>query len=65
MDPNAALKDLRAAIAEVDNELSADEGAGLLDPFGEKDHLRDLVESFQALDGWLSRGGFLPFDWDR
>lgn len=25
----------------------------------------DLIEKFEALDGWLSKGGFLPRDWDR
>lgn len=25
----------------------------------------DLIEQFEALDGWLSRGGFLPADWER
>jgi hypothetical protein len=25
----------------------------------------ERLEAFEALDGWLSRGGFLPADWDR
>lgn len=24
-----------------------------------------LVEAFEALDDWLSKGGFLPDDWAR
>lgn len=65
MDPNETLKRLREAVGEVENELAADDGAGTLDPLGEKEHLRELVDSFRDLDGWLSRGGFPPRDWGR
>jgi hypothetical protein len=27
-------------------------------------HDDDVAELFDALDGWISRGGFLPSDWD-
>jgi hypothetical protein len=27
--------------------------------------LKTAAELFEALDGWLSRGGFLPAQWDR
>jgi hypothetical protein len=27
--------------------------------------LEAVTEHFQALDGWLSRGGFKPLDWTR
>jgi len=54
MDPNAALDELRAIAARVraDHRLThADvERAG---------------ELFDALDGWLTRGGYLPAPWDK
>lgn len=65
MDPNETLKNLRTAMQAIDSALTAKWGAGGTDPFGDDDGLRVAVESLQALDGWLSRGGFLPQDWDR
>jgi hypothetical protein len=47
MDPNEALKRCREMIGGKDNRVGSSE----------------VVEAFQALDGWLSRGGFLPQDW--
>lgn len=29
------------------------------------DNYSILVEKFEALDGWLCSGGFLPKDWDN
>lgn len=49
MDPNAALEELR------------DLAATYLDD--ENQDLCDFAISFTALDGWLTRGGFLPNDW--
>ena len=53
MDPDATLKQLRElcrqAMLEVDLPTFLAE---------------DLAEQFQALDMWLSRGGFLPHAWD-
>lgn len=46
MDPNAALEELRSAMAELADTTF--------------DHIQD---KFSDLDGWLSRGGFLPNDW--
>jgi hypothetical protein len=45
-----------------------------MDPTACLDELRAAVEAgdreaavelFHSLDGWLSRGGFLPAQWDR
>ena len=55
MDPDEALRCVRAAIEEI-RELEAG-GA----EFGEQ--VSDLVEHFEALDAWLTRGGFKPKDW--
>lgn len=55
MDPNAALRNALAAIAayEQSSPDSAEYHAAL----------NALVDSFQALDGWLTSGGFLPDAW--
>lgn len=54
MDPNTVLQDIRDMIEYLN------------DP-DETDHERtvawDLAEMIEALDGWLSAGGFLPQDW--
>lgn len=57
MDPDEALKNAREALQvfrawhgrkEGINEASAEQ----------------LADAFEALDGWLSKGGFLPADWN-
>lgn len=54
MDPNQALKNIREADKKLRCALT----------FGELNEVvMDLVEAVSALDGWLSRGGFLPDDW--
>src|SRR4051812_1087011 len=53
VDPNATL----TAIRELVIKTYTDEGAGT----GDLAHLVDLVE---ALDAWLSKGGFVPTAWD-
>lgn len=59
VDPEQCLKELREAIAEMKHEMS--EGfAGDLGDAAEK-----TIDRFEALDGWLSRGGFLPEDWKK
>lgn len=60
MDPNEALRLVRAHIAQmkVEDETREDGWIGRHVQQG-----RDLAEAFEALDGWLSRDGFLPDDW--
>jgi hypothetical protein len=53
VDPNATL----TAIRELVIKTYTDEGART----GDLAHLVDLVE---ALDAWLSKGGFVPAAWD-
>lgn len=55
MDPNAALVKLRGSIhafRENDDEFNR-----------HWDHAETLVEAIEALDEWLSKGGYLPADW--
>lgn len=53
MDPSATLTEIRRLVAEgmdgSDAELF--------------DRMSELLDSFDGLDGWLSRGGFLPEAW--
>lgn len=57
MDPDAALRVARERAREL-LERGAD--ASSLDVANAAD---ELAEAFDALDGWLSRGGFLPDAW--
>lgn len=52
MDPEAALSKLREMVGDInaDNHHSST--------------TRRLAERFEALDEWLSNGGFLPAAWD-
>jgi hypothetical protein len=52
MDPDAALKEMRALVEEVLHDNNPSEEAA--------ERLSELVE---GLDGWISRGGFLPTAW--
>lgn len=47
MDPNATLATIRMIIAAEDYPLK----------------VGDLSDRINALDEWLSKGGFLPDDW--
>jgi hypothetical protein len=57
MDPDEALKELRlmvrTALRCTDNDL----------PLPEEITWR-MAEVFEGLDGWISKGGFLPKDWE-
>lgn len=59
MDPNVSLAKIREAVGELrqadDDGLWSDDSS----------QIGMLLESFEALDGWLSTGGFLPKDWSR
>jgi hypothetical protein len=51
MDPDECLRTIREIVQRIndDDHLESDLG--------------ELSDAFEALDGWLSRGGFLPDDW--
>lgn len=54
MDPNTALTEIRRAVAETDDACYACCASA---------SLRDVLDRFEALDEWLSTGGFLPAQW--
>lgn len=60
MDPNECLKELRALVRKG---AYGDGGCDLCS-INSTDAVR-MVELFEALDDWLSRGGFLPARWER
>jgi hypothetical protein len=54
MDPNVALREIRVAIEKI-RQMPLDAlRDGVVD---------DLIEHVEALDDWLSNGGFLPDGW--
>lgn len=55
MDPNAVLEVIRDRVHSL-QELGLDAPPYLL---------HDLLDSFGYLDGWLSKGGFPPDDWNQ
>ena len=57
MDPNACLTELLQLAAEGIRRSDIDEASLNAD---KTDRMCELV---QALDGWLSKGGFLPQAW--
>ena len=54
MDPNACLTELRALVAQQLKD----------EPLSEDDCNR-MAELVDALDGWLSKLGFLPTAWAK
>ena len=64
MDPNETLKNLRSLTKHIiktqdmiplsfmDSTITAEDAV-------------QMAEWFEALDGWLSKGGFLPGRWAR
>jgi hypothetical protein len=62
MDPNEALRLIRLCIKQMraEDKTPIRESAEL---FNFVQHARDLAETFEGLDEWLSRDGVLPTDW--
>ncbi len=56
MDPDECLKQIRATNDRITDAIDANRRP---DP-GDVDKLVDLTT---ALDGWMTRGGFLPKQW--
>jgi len=57
MDPDQALKNARRAVAEMSSLAE-----------GSVKHINaaeDLRTAFEALDDWLTKGGFLPGPWSN
>lgn len=59
MDPDQCLRELREAVASMKVEMSK----GFAGDIG--DDADVAIAKFEALDQWLSRGGFLPADWRK
>ena len=57
MDPNETLRLIRESLAVVTSDQPEDSEFNCA--------VNDLADGFEALDGWLTRGGFLPADWQR
>lgn len=56
MDPNANLKEQREIVARMlDDDAES--------PDGFANDATRLAELVQALDEWLTNGGFLPSEW--
>lgn len=55
MDVNAVLARARQAVRDM---------ASAPNPGALAEASRDLADSFEAVDEWLSKGGFLPADWE-
>lgn len=56
MDPDVALKTIRECMSlacSTDDEEVKEEA------------LTNMMDAVQALDEWLSKGGFLPGDWGK
>lgn len=54
MDPDAALFLLRQNVADYENATTISE---------REDAADRISELFQGLDEWITKGGFLPKDW--
>jgi len=59
MDPNATLAEIRRLASAIRSDADAGIGASRLPLRSAR-----LAELCEALDGWISRGGFLPDAWD-
>ena len=63
MDPDAALSDLRSYCRDIQHLFDSDEGVVQNDTGLILETASGLATTFQALDVWLCKLGFLPKDW--
>jgi hypothetical protein len=56
MDPNTTLANIRAIITDIDRAATSGVIIDLAD---------ELVWMVKDLDQWITRGGFLPAEWDN
>ena len=54
MDPTATLVAIRALVKVIHENTDSERWEELA---------TDLAEVAEALDGWMTRGGFLPMQW--
>ena len=65
MDPNQTLKNLRSLVEAVNAELDDSENLGP-SRLASTDLVccaHELAQHFEALDQWITSGGFLPEAW--
>lgn len=60
MDPNSDLKKMLKLAAKMLRDHEDEDLEGI-----DRDDANRLAEMVEALDGWLSKGGFLPGKWER
>jgi hypothetical protein len=63
MDPEATLAELRTLCAQLRTTLDEVDAVSGTPAAALIDQAEQAVEAFTALDGWLTRGGFAPRDW--
>ena len=63
MDPDTTLAEIRSVLARLAEIRSVLAPVGATDD-GSVDDLLGLAERVEALDDWVSKGGFLPTDWN-
>ena len=68
MDPNETLAIMRQTVREFQRTFDANQGVSYRSPDSRAETLSDLgdtmAEAFDALDQWLSSGGFQP-NWTK
>lgn len=55
MDPTALLNDIRDTITRMSEVTTREDW---------EEAAKELATQFKWLDDWLSKGGFLPSDWE-
>jgi hypothetical protein len=63
MDPNTTLHELREMVGRALAAKAHLERIGDSKPSIPERSLHELAEKFEALDGWMSKGGFAPDAW--
>lgn len=63
MDPDEALREIRRAVAEYRRREESETGIEFDLALGAL--METLVDSSEALDDWLSKGGFRPTAWEH
>ena len=58
VDPNETLRLLRASAKDIAETFDRDEEVASADA-------AELASYVQALDEWITKGGFLPKEWEK
>lgn len=60
MDPNKTLESIRELVAKMQRDYEDPDSNGI-----DQDEAAELTSHVESLDGWMSKGGFLPKAWER